>query len=291
LIDGSNLLSRAFFATSLNKKEEELLQTKDGIFTNAVKPMIAKIIKLINEHKFTHMAVAWDVRRASSFRREIYGGYKASRDSKPKDPALEQQFQTMWDLLAEMNISQFRIDRFEADDIIGSLAHRWVTETEETECLMVSNDRDLYQILHERVSQITNDSKNGEIIYTLKDFVDEYSIDPKRWIDIKAILGDRGDDIPGITGVGEKAALPLIQMYGSLEEVYKALEENRLSGEFKRYFKKIAEGRDAAFLSKTLATIVTDIPEIAAIHLDELKININKDRMMSAFERLELRFS
>lgn len=250
-IDGANLLSRCFFATS-HGGTDKLLKTSSGKYTNAVYGMIQSFFGLIKRHLTANVVILWDVSRTSTWRRLLDPNYKAHRGD--TDPALKEQFETAWDVFSMMGVPQFRVEPFEADDLIGMLSARWSKERN-APCYIVSNDRDLYQLLNENVSIIRQ--QNGkEIIYKESDFEADYGIKVNQWIDAKALEGDTGDNIPGVSGVGEKAVFPMLQQFGNIEGIYQDL--SAVSANFKRYVKKLEEGKENAFLSKILATIVTD---------------------------------
>ncbi|WP_051331022.1 5'-3' exonuclease [Aneurinibacillus terranovensis] len=283
LIDGPNVLNMAFYASSTNG-EEHLLRNHEGLYTNAVLAMTRKLFHLLRDFQPTHLAICWDVRRSSTFRRQLYEGYKAGRGETPP-PLLEQYF-TAHTLFQSMNIQQFLIQGYEADDLIGTLATLW-KKSSQGECYIVSSDKDLFQLLNFQTS-LLRQVKGTQEHFTVQDFTDQFGIDPKQWIDVKAILGETGkssDNIPGIAGLGEKAAFPLIQQYGNLEGIYNALTALEKVPSFNRYVKKLEQGRDMAFLSKKLATIVTDVPGLPT-SIDQLKVKIDKKAMVTEFERL-----
>lgn len=275
LIDGSNLLHRGYFAT-------QVLQAENGLYTNAVFVLTRSILSLIKDYKPSHIAVCWDKSSKTTFRKKLFPDYKAHRTE--KDPELQQQFGTAMKLLQQMEIKQFAQDEYEADDLIGTFAAKW-TKEKSGDCYMVSNDQDLYQLLNDKVCQLKHE-KNNEKTIRLKDFKTSYQITPKQWIDVKALLGDNSDNIPGVKGVGDKAALPLIRQYGNIETLYDHVSELS-TGDFKRYYKALIENKEAAFLSKKLATIVTDVPLINAVNLDELKVCVNQKKMLNAFQHLQ----
>ncbi|MFC0188735.1 5'-3' exonuclease H3TH domain-containing protein [Fictibacillus aquaticus] len=282
LIDGFNLLSRCYFATAYGKEMHELPRNSKGLFINAVRATIQKLGALIRQHEPTHMAVAWDVKRDETLRRETFPDYKGTRGELPEP--LIQQYETLVALFGQLGIPQYSVPRYEADDIIGTLVHRWRTE-KDGECIIYSNDRDLLQLLCEKTSQLIT-SKKEEVKYTLLHFQEEFGITPVQWIDVKALLGDKSDNIPGVAGVGEKAALPLIKLYGSVESVYENMEA--LDPAFKRYLKKLDAGREMALLSKNLCTIFTDVPTVLDMDLDTCRWKLDKDMMKSALLELDI---
>lgn len=279
LIDGFNLLSRAHFATSYGRTDEQLKNSK-GVYTNALRVFLQKLFNLVHDHNVTHLAVIWDVKRDETLRRQKYDFYKATRSELPQP--LIQQFEILKDLLGSIGIQQVTISPYEADDIIGTLSRKWT----DGPCLIYSNDRDLLQLLSDTTSQIIA-GKKGERVYSYEDFEADYGITSRQWIDVKALLGDTSDNIPGCPGVGEKSALPLIQQYGSLEQIYEQIEE--LDQKFSRYKKKLMDGKDAAFLSKELSEIICEIAEINELAFDDLILQISQDSLVRELDELELK--
>lgn len=283
LIDGFNLLSRCYFATSYGREEHQLSKNKDGLYTNALRVKIQKLLNLISDYDATHLAIAWDVKRDETKRRKQYGDYKGTRGELPAP--LIQQFETVQALFDRIGVQQITVNQYEADDIIGMISKRW-SEENRGDCYIYSNDRDLLQLLNERVSQIIAANKT-EKPFSINHFKAQYGIEPRQWIDVKALLGDKSDNIPGVHGVGEKAALPLIQQYGSVEGVYQELDG--LDPKYKRYLKKLQEGKEMAMLSKELVEIYTDIPDLRDLQFEELAINIDYHKLQEEVEKLELR--
>ncbi|RBW67718.1 5'-3' exonuclease [Bacillus taeanensis] len=283
LIDGFNLLSRCYFATAYGRSEEQL-QSHNGFYTNAIRVMLQKLQNLWNTYQPTHFAIAWDVKREETIRKQRYQEYKATRGELPFP--LIQQFETLQTLFNQLSIPQLTIPQYEADDIIGALSMKWKAERNEP-CYIYSNDRDLLQLLDENTSQIISVKKQGDVLYTLADFKNDYQITPAQWIDVKALLGDKSDNIPGVTGVGEKAALPLVQMYGSIENIYNHLDS--LDPVFKRYTKKLLAGRESAVFSKELVTIYLDIPALDELTWDLLRFSIDKEVLKKAVEPFDIR--
>lgn len=285
LIDGSNILSRAYYATT-KKGEAQLRRGSSGLYTNAVYVMTQQFLNLLREHQPTHVAVCWDIDR-QTFRRELYPGYKANRDEYPL--ALREQFGTMQKLLHRMGIKVFGVKGYEADDLIGTIASRW-QEASSGPCLIVSSDKDLYQLLSLDVTIIKPGRRdNSDYLYNLAKFEDEYGISTRQWVDVKAILGESGptgDGIPGIKGCGIKTAIPLIQQFGNLEGVYESLD--KLPKELCRYAKMLVQGKDNAFLSRQLARIVTDVPNLSELSVSDLVLQINEKSMKHDFKTLGL---
>lgn len=283
LIDGFNLLSRGYFATSYGKEPEQLTKNSEGVYTNGLRVFFLKLFNLITEHGVSHLAVAWDIKREETARRQQYSFYKASRSELPQ-PLIE-QFEVCKKVLDSIGIKQVSVAPYEADDVIGTLANNW-SSNNYGHCYIYSNDKDLFQLLNENTSLIIG-GKKGDNIYSLKHFQEEYGITSKQWIDVKALLGDASDNIPGCPGVGEKSALPLVQLYGSIENIFEQVEV--LDKKFNRYKKKLIEGKDITIISKKLSEIICDIAELNEILFDELLLNISRENLVLELNELNIR--
>ncbi len=238
LIDGNSLINRAFYATPP-------LTDKIGNPTNAVYGFVNMLIKIISDVKPKYMVVAFDV-HAKTFRHNLYEEYKGTRKPMPED--LRPQIPLLKKVLNTMGIQTFEKAGIEADDIIGTLAKRYKGET-----IIYTGDKDSFQLVDETTSvYFTRRGITDTDIYNIENFKEKTQINPLQIIDLKACMGDSSDNIPGIVGVGEKTALDLVTKYGSLENVYEHL--NDFKGKLKE---KIENGKELAFLSKTLATINT----------------------------------
>lgn len=281
LIDGFNLLSRAHFATSYNRSDEQL-KNSNGIYTNALRVFYQKIFNLIREHHTTHLSILWDVKREETTRRQKYSSYKATRIELP-EPLLN-QYITCREISESIGIHQLSLPPYEADDLMGAFSKKWSVG----QCFIYSNDRDLLQLLSETTSQIIA-SKQGEYVYTRNNFQSDYGIVPEQWVDVKALLGDTSDNIPGCPGIGEKSALPLIQQYGSLERLYECIDN--LEPHLTRHKKKLILGQESAFVSKDLSRIIYDIPELSGLTLDELRLNIQQEMMRTIFNQYQLKIN
>ncbi|MBF0708585.1 flap endonuclease [Alkalihalobacillus hwajinpoensis] len=284
LIDGFNLLSRGYFATAYGKSEDQLSQTPEGLFTNALRVKLQKIISLVKEYEPTHFVVTWDVKRNEVKRKALYEEYKGTREDLPAP--LIQQYETAVNLFKATGIPQMSVEGFEADDVMGTLSDRWTKEGL-GDCYIYSNDRDLLQLLNPSVSQIIAIRKEGDRVYTEEHFKTEYGITPDQWIDVKALLGDKSDNIPGVAGVGDKAALPLIQQYGSVQGVYENIRE--LDSKFNRYRKKLIDGEELAKLSLELVTIERAIPELDDYSFANCTLDMDLDRFKDELDHLGLR--
>ena len=241
LIDGNSLLNRAFYATPL-------FTTKSGTPTNAVFGFVKLLLKIMSDKKPTHLAVAFDV-HAPTFRHKQYAEYKAGRKPMPDDLAV--QFPLLKDLLRAMKIKICELEGYEADDVIGTLAKRFSIPT-----YIYTGDRDAYQLVDETTTIcFTKKGVSDLLELTDENFRDEIGLTPKQIIDLKALMGDKSDNIPGVIGIGEKSAYTLLHEYGDLDGVYAHIDE--LKGALKT---KLITKKDDAYFSKMLATILTTAP-------------------------------
>ncbi|KGA98721.1 5'-3' exonuclease [Alkalihalobacillus alcalophilus ATCC 27647 = CGMCC 1.3604] len=287
VVDGFNLLSRGYFATSYGREEEQLSKNSNGQYTNGLRVFFQKLFQLVRLEPISHMVVAWDVKREESIRRQYAPDYKATRGELPN--ALIQQYETCTTILDEIGIAQLTISPYEADDIIGCLTQMWKKQFE-APCAIYSNDRDLLQLINESTTQIIA-TKAGEVHYSLADFEKDYQITPAQWIDVKALLGDKSDNIPGCAGVGEKSALPLIQTYQTVENLYEVLSRNEVDPSYKRYFKKLEAGFESVVLSKKLATIICEIEELQSYIFDEAKLPSEPATVENVLNSYELKIT
>lgn len=326
LIDGSSLLSTSFYGNVPNtylraKTDEEreialekVLKTEDGQYTNGVFTMMKLFEKLFKQQNPSHVVVAWDLTR-DTFRRELYPEYKAQRGSTPVE--LKSQFALAQEVLKAMRIPQFIFNRYEADDIIGTLAKRF---KEEVPVYIWTKDQDAVQLVDEQTrlwlitkkakdmyEELQIDTKNilvpdNAFEYTPHYVKHYYGIDPHQMIDLKGICGDTSDNIPGVKGVGEKSVVPLLCEFGDIDSIYDYIESTELN-EIKVFLKELGiarspytylmkqsetelVGKASALLSKQLATIHCDIEELQEIGLDSLKLSINEDGRKTMYEKL-----
>lgn len=255
VIDGSSLIHRAFFALPP-------LTTKNGVHTGAVYGFCNMLLRLLTDVQPKWLAVAFDKSR-KTFRTEMFADYKGQR--KPTPSELSEQFPLARKVLEAMNIAVLELDNYEADDIIGTFA---VHAPQQAEVIIVTGDRDELQLLSDRTSvYFTKRGISDLKVYTPQVFAEEYeNLTPKQLIDLKGLMGDTSDNIPGVPGVGPKTALKLISEYGSVENVLENAEN--ISGKALR--EKLLNNKDSALLSKKLATIFTDVPvstDLAAYEL------------------------
>ncbi len=243
LIDGNSLLNRAYYATSA-----AMFTTKDGRPTNGIFGFVKLLLKMISDKSPTHIVVAFDV-HAPTFRHKMYDAYKAGRKPMPEELAV--QFPVLKELLKLMNICVCEMSGHEADDIIGTLSKKFTMPS-----YIYTGDRDAYQLVDEDTTVcFTRKGVSDLLELTQENFKDEIGIAPKQIIDLKALMGDKSDNIPGVAGIGEKTAYSLLESYGDLDGIYAHLDE--LKGSVQ---KKLAEGKESAYFSYRLATIELDAP-------------------------------
>jgi DNA polymerase-1 len=244
LIDGSSIAFRAFFAMPT-------LTNAAGMHTNAVYGFATMLLKLIEEEKPTHMLVAFDAGKIT-FRHEGYEDYKGGREKTP--PELSEQFPLIKELLDALGVAHYELENYEADDIIGTLSR--IADEAGRETLIVTGDKDMLQLVSDRVTvAITRKGISEVDRFTPEAVREKYGLVPHQIIDLKGLMGDASDNIPGIPGVGEKTALKLLHEYGSVENVLANAAE--LKGKLRE---KVEEHRDSALMSKRLATIFREVP-------------------------------
>ena len=231
LIDGNSLLNRAFYATPA-------FTTKDGTPTNGVFGFIKLMLKIIADKKPSYFAVAFDV-HAPTFRHKMYDGYKAGRKPMPEDLAV--QMPILKDVLRAMNVKIVEIPGFEADDILGTVAKRFDVMT-----YIYTGDRDSYQLVDNSTHVCYTRKGVSDILeLTVDNFKDETGLTPSQIIDLKALMGDKSDNIPGVAGVGEKSALSLLERFNDLDGIYAHLDE--ITG---AVHNKLETGKEDAYFSK-----------------------------------------
>lgn len=247
LMDGHSILNRAFFGLPD-------LTNSEGTHTNAVYGFLNIMFKILEEEQPDYLTVAFDV-HAPTFRHEMFDAYKGTRA--PMDDALRQQVPLIKEMLHAMGVCTIEMAGFEADDLLGTLAG--MGEREGMEVSVISGDRDLLQLATDHVRiRIPKTKRTGTEIedYYASDVKERYQVTPKEFIDVKALMGDTADNIPGVPGIGEKTATALIVQYGSIEQVH----EHALEVKPPRASKNIVEYWEQAVMSKELATIITDVP-------------------------------
>ncbi len=272
LIDGNNLLFRSFFATAYNGN---LMRNSKGFPTNAIFGFINMLHKIIDEEKPEYLMVAFD--KGKTFRHEKFEVYKGKRDETPNE--LKLQFPVSRRLCDAMGIKYFEIDNYEADDIIGTFA-KVIDNSDLYEGLIISSDKDLLQLISDK-NKVKLLKTKDYIMMDKKEFFNTYGLsDPKKMIDIKSLMGDASDNIPGVKGIGEKTAVSLLQKYGSLDGVYNNIEN--INGKTKE---KLEADKDNAYLSYDIATIYTEVP--IDTDIDHIKYTGNNEDYVNILNELE----
>jgi DNA polymerase-1 len=274
LIDGHSLAFRAYHALPAD------MATRSGEPTNATFGFFSMLLNTLREQQPDYLAVAFDV--GKTFRHQDYADYKGTRERMPDD--LRQQVERIQEVVQALNIPIFTRDGYEADDVLGTLARQ--AEARGVETMIVTGDRDIVQVVSDKTSVLTSGRKFSDtIVYTPETVQERWGLAPKQLIDLKALLGDTSDNVPGVKGVGEKGATDLIQTYGSVEAVYDNLEQVTA----RRTRTALEAGRDSAFLSKHLVTIITDVPGVA-LDLDACRVrDYDQDQVVELFRELEFR--
>lgn len=272
VIDGNSIINRAYYGM-------RPLTTKSGKTTHAVYGMINIISRQLNTLKPDYAAVAFDL-KAPTFRHQMYDGYKAGRN--PTPPDLISQFPDAKECLNLMGLHILELAGYEADDIQGTVAKMAHLE-EDTQSYILSGDRDLLQLIDDKVTVLLATNSDTKVM-TTDAFREEYGIDSEAFVDMKALMGDSSDNIPGVGGVGKKTAQTLIENFGTLEGIYENIEDKRIS---KGVREKLIRDKENAFLSRKLAQIITDAPIEKT--LEELKRKpIDSVGLYKKFTELEL---
>ena len=246
LVDGNNLLFRSFYATAY---QGVIMKNSKGFPTNALYGFINMMNKIIKEEQPSYIMVAFD--KGKTFRHDKYEDYKAGRMAVPEE--LKMQFPKAKEVLTSMGIKYFEIDNYEADDIIGTLARK-VDEEDQFIATIISSDKDLLQLISDEVT-VKLLKQNNSIMMDRDEFFKTYQVEPIRMIDLKALMGDSSDNIPGVKGIGEKTAIQLLSKYESLDGVYEHLDE--ISPKTRE---KLEIDKENAYKSFDLATIYRDVP-------------------------------
>lgn len=271
VIDGNSIINRAFYGV-------RPLTTRDGMHTNAIYGMINIVEKHLNALKPEYAAVAFDL-KAPTFRHKMYADYKAGRRATP--PELLEQFAPAKDILRAMGFTVVEKEGFEADDLIGTLANAAAKDGKQA--FVLTGDRDALQLIRDDITVLL--ATNTETInFDRAAFVEHYGVSPEQFVDVKAIMGDKSDNIPGVAGIGEKGALKLIADFGSLDAVYASLDETDKIGEKQK--EKLRECRNNAFLSQTLARIDTNAP-CGVTLADTRRCDVDSAALYGLFTKLE----
>jgi DNA polymerase-1 len=271
LIDGNSLLYRAFYALPL-------LHTRDGVYTNAVYGFLTMFNRVVDQEQPTHLVVAFDKAR-ESFRNNLFADYKVNRSAAPDE--LVGQFAIIREVLAGLNVTYMELEGYEADDIIGTLSK--MAEDRGMESLIVTGDGDALQLVSDKVTVLMTKKGITEMErYDPVKVAEKWEVSPERMIDIKALMGDASDNIPGVPGVGAKTAIKLVKQYGTLDNLYNNVAT--VSGA--KLKEKLIDNRELAFLSRDLATINRKV-EIDFRPEDYVRKEPDRARLLPLYQRLE----
>ena len=275
VLDGNSILNRAFYGI-------KILTTKDGRYTNAVFGYMNIFLKLLADVRPDAVACAFDV-HAKTFRHNMYDGYKANRKGMPEE--LAPQLPEVQELLRELGYNVVTCPGYEADDILGTLAA--ACDRNGDQCFIATGDRDSLQLISDNTTVLlaTSHFGRGETVSWTKDYFKEnYGIEPPQFVDVKALMGDTSDNIPGVAGVGEKTALPLIQKWGSLDGVYENIDDPFIK---KGVREKLLRDKDSAYLSRTLAEISREAP-VSTDMADYVRKACDSEAVVERLKSLEM---
>ena len=266
LIDGSSLIFRAFFALPN-------LTNADGVMTNGVYGFLTMYFRAVEEYKPDYILVAFD-KKTKTFRHKEFEDYKANRDKAPNE--LNYQFGILKDILDSLNVKYLDIDGFEADDIVGTYSK--IAKDEGVETVIITGDKDYFQLVNDDVIvYLTRKGISQMEEITEEKIKEDYGLSPKQLIDVKGLMGDKSDNIPGVDGIGEKTAIKYIKKYGSMEDLYENLDDIR----GKKTKENLENSRQIAFLSKKIGTIVTNAPvdfKISDLKVSDPDMNTLKEK-------------
>ncbi len=274
ILDGNSVINRAFFGV-------KPLSTREGLYTHAIFGFLNILERMQKEEQPEAVCVAFDL-HGPTFRHEKYDLYKATRHGMPEE--LAQQMPIMKQVLRAMNIPIYECQGWEADDVIGTVAR--ICSNNEWECVIVTGDRDSLQLIDKNVHVKLVISKPGQTTATLyneEKFLEEYGFEPKKLIDLKALMGDSSDNIPGVAGVGPKTATELLLKYGSLDGIYENLGDASIRPKLRE---KLEAEKDSAYLSYDLATIRCNAP-VDFEPKDAVIMPYNKPELYALFQKLE----
>lgn len=271
IIDGNSLIHRAFYALPL-------LTTKDGIYTNGVYGFLTMLYKIKENYNIDYIGVAFD-KKGPTFRHEAFELYKGTRQSTPNELTL--QFPIIKEILSIMNIAQLELDGYEADDIAGTLSK--FGEENGLEIILVTGDRDYLQLASDKTKVlITKKGITDLVEYDENKFIEEYGITPQQFIDLKGLMGDKSDNIPGVPGIGEKTGVKLLKEFGTIENLYDNIDKVGS----KKIKETLMENKQSAFLSKKLAEIIRNAP--LDISLKELEVKEpDYEKLIDIYKKLE----
>ncbi len=278
IVDGNSILNRAFYGLSKTAN----LTTSEGIHTNAVFGFINIISKYLAEEEPKYLCVAFDL-KAPTFRHKEYDQYKAQRKGMP--PELAEQVPIIKQVLDAMNIKRVELEGYEADDILGSIS--LCAEENGMEAILLTGDRDSLQLASDTTRiklPVTRGNKTETDEYDAHKVFEKYGVTPNKLIDVKGLMGDPSDNIPGVPGIGEKTALELIKKFNSIEEIYESIDLIEKKG----VREKLEANKDLAFLCKRLATIERRMPDICGVE-QYLRVDFDKDKLYDIFKKLEFK--
>lgn len=276
IVDGNSIMNRAFYGI-------RLLTNKEGLYTNAVYGFLNIFFRNMEELKPDYVAVAFDLKEPT-FRHKAYELYKAQRRKMPEELAV--QMPIIKEILKAMNITVLELPGYEADDIIGTVAKR--CEDRGTECDILTGDKDDLQLASETTKiylTVTAKGVTDTTVYDEAAVMEKYGVTPREFIDVKGLMGDSSDNIPGVPGIGEKTALALISEFKSIDAMYKGLETAKIGPAAKR---KLIEGKDSAYLSRSLATIDVQSPLKETVDECEVK-EWDSEKVRELFTRMEFK--
>ena len=274
-VDGNSILNRAYFGI-------KALTTKNGEFTNGIYGFLTILLRMLEEVQPDAVACAFDL-KAPTFRHQMYDGYKAGRKGMPQE--LASQLQPLKELLTALGFPLVAVEGYEADDLLGTLAAGCTQRG--ADCVIATGDRDSLQLVSDRVTVRLATTKMGQPVSTLYDIAavqDRYGVSPRQLIEVKALMGDSSDNIPGVAGIGEKTALDLISRYGDIQAIYQNLDQLELKPSVR---KKLAEGKNMAFLSRKLGEICCQAP-IDSDPEHYLRQPVDQPHAAALFARLEM---
>ncbi len=280
IIDGNSIMNRAFYGTMNSKK----MMSADGTYTNAIYGFLAILFRELEDLQPDYIAVAFDL-KAPTHRHKMYAEYKGTRHAMPEE--LAQQMPIIKDVLRDMNITIIEKEGYEADDILGTISKK--AEDEGHLVTILSGDRDTFQLTTKNVTVRMPRTKMGKSEvddYDSKKIKEEYGVEPLQLIDVKGLMGDASDNIPGVPGVGEKTALKLIAEYKNIENLYEKIEKNEATNIKGVLKEKLESNKELAELSKTLGTILKEAP--LDITIEDLKVKQwNKEAVVNRFKELK----
>ncbi len=277
VVDGNSIINRAFYGI-------RTLTNAEGLNTNAIYGFLSIYLKILEDIKPDGVCIAFDLKKPT-FRHLKYEGYKANRKGMPDE--LAEQLEPLKEVLDAMRISRIECEGFEADDIIGTISR--ICSENKDECIIVTGDRDSFQLIeNDGTSVLLVSSKMGKTLTTMyngAELLMKYGLPPELMRDLKGLMGDASDNIPGVAGIGEKTATELVSRFGDIDSIYANIDSPDIRDSVR---KKLVAGKDSAYLSKFLGTIAQDAPiEFSA--RDTMISEVDNDKLYALFSRLEFK--